>query len=110
MLKKVFIALFIALLCTGNSGITQLGRFSMALMCKWDNRFANSLAKTLPLNDAEEQSGKDAPESSESEDDEYVSFKWSSLRLSGNSEVSQQRASLLFENIDREILVPPPRV
>jgi len=110
MLKNIFLALFILLLTVGNSGLSQIGRWSMALVSSWDNRYTNSFAKSWPLTDAEEKSGKDAPQSSEwSEDDEYVSFKWSSIRHSGNSEVSEQKASILFKSIDREIIVPPPR-
>jgi hypothetical protein len=109
MFKKLFIAVFIVLLSAGSAGLSQMGRISMALVSAWDNKQAGSLAKSWPINDAEE-ADKDASGSSESsEDDEYVSFKWASLFLSGNSDISEHEASDLFKSIEREILVPPPR-
>jgi hypothetical protein len=110
MLKKLFLALFIFLLCAGNAGLSQIGRYSMTLVSTWDSRFTNSFAKTWPLNDAEEKSGKSAASEGESvEDDEYLTLKWASLRLSGSSDISGNEAEILFKSIDREIVVPPPR-
>jgi hypothetical protein len=110
MLKKVFIALFIVLLCAGNFGLSQLGRFSMTFVKSWDSRFSNTLATSCPLNDAEEKSGKSTITFNQSEEDsEWFSFKWTSKRLSGNSDLSGQQSSTLFKSIDREILVPPPK-
>ena len=112
MLKKVFLALFILLLTLGNSGLSQIGRATMALVSSWDNRFTNSFSKSWPLTDAEEKSGKDAPSANEwsEEDDEFLSFKWSSICLSGNTDVCEEEALVLFKSIDRDIVVPPPRV
>src|SRR5690348_16560169 len=110
MSKKLFIGLFVLLLGAGNSGLSQLGRFTMSLLSSWDNRYTNSFSKSWPLTDAEEKSDKGEEASNESiEDDEYISIKWASFRLSDNSDQSENDAKDLFKSIDQEISVPPPR-
>lgn len=81
----------------------------MTFVPEWDSRYTNSFAKSWPLTDAEEKSGKACENASVSEDDEYFSFKWASLRLSGSSDLSEHEAEDLFKSIDREIIVPPPK-
>lgn len=110
MLKKLFLSLFISLLCAGNAGLSQVGRFTMELVSSWDSHFTNSFAKSWPLNDAEENAEKSVPGEGESgQDEDYVSLKWASLQLSGISDVWGHEAAILFKSIDREIIVPPPR-
>jgi hypothetical protein len=110
MLKKAFIILFITLLCAGNSSLLQLGRLSMEMISSWDSCYMNSFANSVPVGSAEEKSENSTAGANELvEDDEFLSFRWASKILSGSSDLSEHHASLLFKNIDREILVPPPR-
>jgi hypothetical protein len=113
MTRKLFIGFFVLLLCSGNAGLSQLGRFAVNLSATWDNRYSSSFSKNWPLTDAEEkadgQSGSGESMSESLEDDDYVSFKWSSVCLSGNCESLGHEAEDLFKSIDRETSVPPPR-
>jgi hypothetical protein len=112
MLKKLFIVLFVLLLFGGNAGLLQLGRFVANLSETWDSHYTNSFSKNWPLTDAEEKAGESSGGESLSEsleDNEYVSFKWASLRLSGRSDMWGHEAEDLFKAIDREIIIPPPK-
>jgi hypothetical protein len=113
MTRKLFIGFFVLLLCSGNAGLSQLGRFAVNLSATWDNRYSSSFSKNWPLTDAEEkadgESGSGESMSESLEDDDFVSFKWSSVCLSGNCESLGHEAEDLFKSIDPETSVPPPR-
>lgn len=109
-MKKGVLFLFVFILFAGNNGLTQVFRFSSALIATEETQIPSPVSKSLPIPDAEEHSQKDKDGSEELSEDVDIGLS-DGHTLTFHASSGDLRLDFLdfsLNSAERQILVPPP--